>query len=100
MTEQRAYGMAGFHDILAPSALSFQPQHFIFGDQVGKVIAIVDYPPDVDAAWISRIAQLPGVLCSIHVTPTDPYQLIRSITIAVGELTSKVINGGNVFKLI
>ena len=95
MTEQRAYGMAGFHDILAPSALSFQPQHFIFGDQVGKVIAIVDYPPDVDAAWISRIAQLPGVLCSIHVTPTDPYQLIRSITIAVGELTSKVINGGN-----
>ena len=35
------------------------------------------------------------MLCSIHVTPTDPYQLIRSITIAVGELTSKVINGGN-----
>ncbi|MCR3922067.1 MAG: DUF87 domain-containing protein [Firmicutes bacterium] len=85
----------GFHDILAPSALEFQTQQFIFGDQVGKVTVIVDYPPDVGAAWISRIAQLPGVICSIHITPTDPYALIQSINIAIGELVSRVENGGN-----
>lgn len=90
-----AHGLAGLHDILAPSALAFQSQHVVFGDQVGKVTVIVDYPPDVGAAWISRIAQLPGVVCSIHITPTDPYLLIQSINIAIGELTSRVINGGN-----
>lgn len=93
--KEAGLGLAGFLDILAPAALSFQSQHVLFGDQVGKVTVIVDYPPHVDAAWISRIAQLPGVVCSIHITPTDPYHLIQSINIAIGELTSRIINGGN-----
>ena len=93
--KEAGLGLAGFHDILAPAVLSFQSQHVSFGDQVGKVTVVVDYPPHVDAAWISRIAQLPGVVCSIHITPTDPYHLIQSINIAIGELTSRVINGGN-----
>ena len=81
--------MAGFHDILHLRPYRFNHSILYFGDQVGSVIAIVDYPrmlmrldqPDCSAAWCALF---------IHVTPTDPYQLIRSITIAVGELHLKL----------
>jgi len=87
--------ITGLHDIIAPSALEFQTQTIQFGDQVARVLVITDYPPNVGPGWIARIAQLPGVTCSIHLQPTDPLHLIGAINRSIGELTSKVINGGN-----
>lgn len=87
--------ITGLHDIIAPSALEFQTQTIQFGDQVARTLVITDYPQNVEAGWIARIAQLPGVTCSIHLQPTDPLNLIGAINRSIGELTSKVINGGN-----
>lgn len=88
-------GITGLHDVIAPSALEFQTQSIVMGDQVGRVLVITDYPPDVGPGWIARTAQLPGVICSIHLTPTDPYKLIQQINKSIGELTSRVLTGGN-----
>jgi len=82
-------------DILSPAAIHFRTRDLIFGDQYQTVIAIVDYPPRVGAAWLSRIATLPGVVLSVHATPTDPFELIQQIKVTVGELEGKIIQGGN-----
>lgn len=87
--------LTGLHDIITPSALEFQTQTITFGDQIAKVIVITDYPPDVGPGWIARIAQLPGVTCSIHIQPTDPLKLVEQINKSIGELTSRVLSGGN-----
>lgn len=41
------------------------------------------------------MATLPGVVVSIHATPTDAYALIQQINISMGELEGKLIQGGN-----
>lgn len=87
--------VSGLLDILAPAALDFAPRHMIFNDQYARVIAIVDYPPRVQPAWISKIANMPGVTASIHMHPTDPYELVQSINKSIGELLGRINNGGS-----
>lgn len=76
--------LSGLLDIISPSAFEFKPRSMMFGDLHQRVLVIVDYPPRVNAAWLSRIATLPGVVCSIHATPTDSYELIEEIKISMG----------------
>lgn len=87
--------ITGLHDVIAPPALDFATQVVQLGDQAARVLVITDYPPDVMPAWLAKTAQLPGVTCSIHIQPTDPLALVQSINRAIGELTSKIISGGN-----
>ncbi len=87
--------LTGLHDIISPSALEFQSQSIVLGDLVARVLTITGYPPHVEPGWIAKAAQLPGVTCSIHVTPTDPGDLIDQINKSIGELTSRVYSGGN-----
>lgn len=87
--------ITGLHDIIAPAALEFQSQSIIFGDQVAQVIVITDYPPNAGPGWIAKIAQMPGVTCSIHLQPTDPLNLIQAINRSIGELSSRIVSGGN-----
>lgn len=82
-------------DIISPTAIQFQSKSFINGDLYQRVLTISDYPPKAGNAWLSRIVTLPGVVVSIHVKPTDPYQLIQEINISMGELAGKLHNGGN-----
>lgn len=85
--------LSGLLDIISPSAFEFKPRSMMFGDLHQRVLVIVDYPPRVNAAWLSRIATLPGVVCSIHATPTDSYELIEEIKISMGELAAKMDSG-------
>ncbi|MCX7884650.1 MAG: DUF87 domain-containing protein [Caloramator sp.] len=82
-------------DIIAPSAVEFGTKNVIFGEVMGRVIAVVDYPPKVGTAWLARIANMPGVICSIHISPTDPSELIQSINKSIGELLGRLNQGGN-----
>lgn len=36
-----------------------------------------------------------GVICSVHLTPTDPAKLIENISKSIGELSAKISNGGS-----
>ncbi|QGP94111.1 AAA-like domain protein (plasmid) [Neomoorella glycerini] len=88
-------GITGLVDILSPQALDFGARQIILGEQVARVLVITDYPPRVGPAWLARVAGLPGVVASIHVTPTDPANLVLSINRAIGEYIGRLELGGN-----
>lgn len=82
-------------DIISPTAIEFKTKSVVFGDLHQCVLVITDYPPRVPAAWLSRVATLPGVVVSIHATPTDPFALIQQINVTLGELAGKMQFSGN-----
>ncbi|WP_027364873.1 VirB4 family type IV secretion system protein [Desulfotruncus alcoholivorax] len=86
---------SGLLDSLAPQALEFNARDIVFGDQMGRVIVITDYPPRVNSAWLSRVSGMPGVVCSIHITPTEPVELTSNINKSIGELKARLEQGGN-----
>ncbi|CEP67116.1 P-loop containing nucleoside triphosphate hydrolase [Moorella glycerini] len=92
---QQAPTFFGLLDVLAPQALDFGPRQITFGEQLARVMVITDYPPRVGPAWLARVAGMPGVVASIHVTPTDPANLVLSINRAIGEYTGRLEMGGN-----
>jgi len=82
-------------NVITPMGIEFSPNYFVFGENYAKVLLIVAYPPRVKMGWLSRIANMEGVTCSIHLTPTDPYKLIENISKSIGELAAKINNGGS-----
>ncbi|APC08586.1 VirB4 family type IV secretion system protein [Neomoorella thermoacetica] len=88
-------GLTGLMDVLSPQALDFGARQITLGEQLARVLVITDYPPRVETAWLARVAGMPGVVASIHVTPTDPANLVLSINRAIGEYTGRLELGGN-----
>lgn len=82
-------------DSFAPVSLDFKANSLTFGDQEAQVLVILNYPPKVKAGWLSRVAAIPGVICSIHITPTETDRLIHSINRSIGELGGKIQQGGS-----
>lgn len=93
--EQKKTRMSGLLDVISPIGLKFQSKSLEMGDLFQRVLCITDYPPKVNAAWLSRVTNLPGVVASIHTSTTDPYELVQQINISMGELAGKLENGGN-----
>nr|WP_277995842.1 hypothetical protein [Thermanaeromonas toyohensis] len=81
---QQVHPLSGLLDILSPQALDFGARQITFGDQLARVLVVTNYPPRVGPAWLARAAAIPGVVCSVHVTPTDPTELLLSINKAIG----------------
>ncbi|WKV09436.1 ATP-binding protein [Thermoanaerobacterium sp. CMT5567-10] len=87
--------LTGLIDMISPQALEFSGKQVVFNDQFARIMVIAGYPPKVNAAWLSKIAAMPGVICSIHVEPTDPTNLILSLNKAIGEYAGRLEMGGN-----
>lgn len=82
-------------DLLAPPALDFGRQNLVLGDQVGRVLVILDYPPSVGPAWLARVVTMPGVTASLHLAPSDPVDLLKALNASVQEYASRLAQGGN-----
>ncbi|AJQ62737.1 putative conjugation protein (plasmid) [Bacillus thuringiensis serovar morrisoni str. 4AA1] len=87
--------LSGFLDVITPSVINFQPKQLNYGDRSQRVLVITDYPQRVGEAWLSRIANIPGVVTSMHTDPIDPYDLVNEIRVSMGELGAKIENMGN-----
>lgn len=87
--------LTGLVDMISPQALEFNAKQVVFNDQLARVLVIAGYPPKVNAAWLSRIAGMPGVVCSVHIEPSDPTDLINSLNKAIGEYAGRLEMGGN-----
>lgn len=87
--------LSGFLDVITPSIINFQPKQLNYGDRSQRVLVITDYPQRVGEAWLSRIANIPGVVTSMHTEPIDPYDLVNEIRVSMGELGAKIENMGN-----
>ena len=82
-------------DVITPMAIEFHASDFWFGENLARIILVTNYPPRVKIGWLSRIANMEGVTCSIHLTPTNPGKLIDNISKSIGELAGKINNGGS-----
>jgi len=82
-------------DIALPQVLDFAAKAITLGDQAARVMAITAYPPKVPAAFLARLANMPGVTLSIHLNPTDPADLVKAINKAIGEYCGRIEAGGN-----
>lgn len=82
-------------DVITPTAIEIHQSYFWFGEQLGKILLITGYPSKVKIAWLSKIANMEGITCSIHMTPTDPTKLIQNISKSMGELSGRLNNGGS-----
>ncbi|MGG4456891.1 DUF87 domain-containing protein [Brevibacillus porteri] len=98
--EQSSPLMGSFLDLISPSALKFEDKRVIVGDQYQQIMVIVDYPEQVQAAWLSEVANLPGVVCSVHIEPTSSIELLDHLKVAMGELQGKLLQGGNPYSLM
>jgi len=81
-------------DAICPMGIDFSPSQFWFGENIAKVFTITNYPSRVKIGWLSRIANMEGVTCSIHLSPANSAKLIENISHSVGELAGKVNAGG------
>ncbi|UZQ82700.1 VirB4 family type IV secretion system protein [Thermoanaerobacter sp. RKWS2] len=95
MKKKEVNVLTGLIDMILPQALEFNARQIVFNDQLARILVIAGYPPKVNAAWLSRIAGMPGVVCSVHVEPTDPTNLIMSLNKAIGEYAGRLEMGGN-----
>lgn len=82
-------------DVITPMGIEFHASDFWFGENLARVILVTNYPPRVKIGWLSRIANMEGVTCSIHVTPTNPAKLIDNISKSIGELAGRLNQGGS-----
>ena len=95
MKRKEVNALTGLIDMISPQALEFNARQVVFNDQLARILVIAGYPPKVNAAWLSRIAGMPGVVCSVHIEPTDPTNLIMSLNKAIGEYAGRLEMGGN-----
>jgi hypothetical protein len=87
--------MPGVLDAFTPSVLEFKEFYLTFGDLVGRVLMITDFPPQVKPAWLSRLFNMPGVLGSLHILPTDADQLVQQINKAIHDFSARLVAGSN-----
>lgn len=88
-----------FLDVLSPTVIDFNPKDLIMGSQYQTALVITDYPPKVGPGWLANIVTMEGVVASIHTNPTDAYNLIKTLNVAMGSYQSRLNTGGNAIQL-
>lgn len=82
-------------DVIAPPALGFNRSDIVFGDLIAQVKFILDYKPEVDEAWLAKIANMPGVILSMHMSHMEPIKLLEDLNSSIQEYTSRLAAGGD-----
>lgn len=82
-------------DAITPVGIEFHQSDFWYGDLLARVMVITKYPTRAKVAWLSRIANMDGVTCSIDVEPTESGKLIEKISKSMSEANVKMNNGGS-----
>ena len=87
-------------EAIKPTAIEFHPNDFYFGENLARILLVTKYPSRVRIGWLSKIANMEGVICSIHLEPTtDTNKLIDNISKSMGELGGRINNGGSALML-
>lgn len=90
--------MSGLLDAISPAGLYFKPKDIQIGDIHSRALVITAYPGELGEAWITRVTTMPGVTMTMHNVPSDPFELIQSIKVTMGDAESRMDSGNNVTK--
>ena len=86
---------AALRNAFAPEALRFDRRAVDLGSEWGRLYAVTDFPPAVDAGWLATAANLEGVTLSVHALPTDPTQITLAMSRAISLLAGQLAQGGS-----
>ncbi|MEI6810955.1 MAG: DUF87 domain-containing protein [Candidatus Nomurabacteria bacterium] len=79
-------------DIIAPSALGVQPKMLNLGTNVVRSFFVISYPHFLTDNWLSPLINLDKVFdVSIHITPLDTGEVMKTFQRKVAEVESQIM---------
>ena len=90
---QRAFeaGITTLRDLISPSSLEFQSDHFRIGTKYGRTLYVYGYPRALMTGWLSPIINIDEVLdVSMFVYPVETAVIMKNLTRKVTQLEASM----------
>ena len=84
-------GVNTFRDLIAPSSLEFQVDHFRLGTKYGRTLYVYGYPREIYTGWLSNVINMDEVLdISMFIYPVDTQVVMQNLRKKVTQLEASM----------
>ena len=90
---QRAFeqGITTLRDLISPSSIEIQSDHFRLGTKYGRTLYIYGYPRTISTGWLSPLINMDEVLdTSIYIYPVDTGVIMKNLRKKVTQLEADI----------
>ena len=90
---QRAFeqGLTTLRDLISPSSIEIQSDHFRLGTKYGRTLYIYGYPRTISTGWLSPLINMDEVLdISIYIYPVDTGVIMKNLRKKVTQLEADI----------
>ena len=90
---QRAFeqGITTLRDLISPSSIEIQSDHFRLGTKYGRTLYIYGYPRTISTGWLSPLINMDEVLdISMYIYPVDTTVIIKNLRRKVTQLEADI----------
>ena len=90
---QRAFeqGITTLRDLISPSSIEIQSDHFRLGTKYGRTLYIYGYPRTISTGWLSPLINMDEVLdISIYIYPVDTGVIMKNLRKKVNQLEADI----------
>ena len=90
---QRAFeqGITTLRDLMSPSSIEIQSDHFRLGTKYGRTLYIYGYPRTISTGWLSPLINMDEVLdISIYIYPVDTGVIMKNLRKKVTQLEADI----------
>ena len=90
---QRAFeqGITTLRDLISPSSIEIQSDHFRLGTKYGRTIYVYGYPRTLSTGWLSPLINIDEVLdISIYIYPVDTAVVMKNLRKKVTQLEADI----------
>ena len=90
---QRAFeqGITTLRDLISPSSIEIQSDHFRLGTKYGRTIYVYGYPRTLSTGWLSPLINIDEVLdISIYIYPVDTTVVMKNLRKKVTQLEAAI----------
>ena len=90
---QRAFeqGITTLRDLISPSSIEIQSDHFRLGTKYGRTLYIYGYPRTISTGWLSPLINMDEVLdISMYIYPVDATVIMKNLRRKVTQLEADI----------
>jgi len=90
---QRAFeqGITTLRDLISPSSIEIQSDHFRLGTKYGRTLYIYGYPRTISTGWLSPLINMDEVLdISMYIYPVDTTVIMKNLRRKVTQLEADI----------
>jgi len=90
---QRAFeqGITTLRDLISPSSIEIQSDHFRLGTKYGRTLYIYGYPRTISTGWLSPLINMDEVLdISMYIYPIDTTVIMKNLRRKVTQLEADI----------